>query len=183
MEYGVCTDNFYTKSVGNKNTIIEGYATVYIVTDLVNDIISPKALKDIDAKEIKLLWQHDPSKPIGKINKLISDHYGLQIEAEINNETTFGREASSLIKQGAIKGLSIGFNIEESTINSNGVRVIEALKLYEVSVVTFPANNLAQIDSFKSYKGFRNQNLNKNISALKEYEEQLQNITRLIEQL
>ena len=183
MEYGTCTDNyFHTKSIGNKNTIMQGYATVYVITDFENDIISPSAIKSLDISKIKLLWQHDPKKPIGKINQLFSDHYGLRIEAEINNDIEQGREASSLIKQGAVDGLSIGFTTEKSSINSNGVRVIEELKLYEVSVVTFPANSMAQIDSIKSQKNIVSKNLQTNLQALREHEDQLQVIAKLVSQ-
>lgn len=183
MEYGTCTDNyFHTKSIGNKNTIMQGYATVYVITDFENDIISPSAIKSLDTSKIKLLWQHDPKKPIGKINQLFSDHYGLRIEAEINNDIEQGREASSLIKQGAVDGLSIGFTTEKSSINSNGVRVIEELKLYEVSVVTFPANSMAQIDSIKSQKNIGSKNLQTNLQALRKHEDQLQAIAKLVSQ-
>lgn len=178
LEYGACTKDFFTKSTASKNTTIFGYATVYVVTDLENDIISPKAIGKIDASKIKLLWQHDPSKPIGKVTKLESDYYGLRIEAEINNDTVYGSEASSLIKQGALNGLSIGFTPGKTSINTEGMRVIEDLQLYEVSVVTFPANSYAKIDGIKSCN-----NLSKNIHALKEYEGQILTIKKLVGQL
>lgn len=178
LEYGSFSNNFYTKSKGSKNTIIYGYATVYVVTDHENDIISEKAIGNIDASKVKFLWQHDASKPIGKIIELKSDHYGLKIEAEINNDTVYGSEASSLIKQGALNGLSIGFSPGKTSVNSEGVRIIEDLTLYEVSVVTFPANGYAQIDSVKNLK-----NISQNIDALKRYEKQIQNIAKLVGQL
>lgn len=178
LEYRSFSNNFYTKSNGSRNTTIYGYATVYVVPDYENDIISEKAIGDIDASKIKFLWQHDASKPIGKIIDLQSDHYGLKIEAEINNDTVYGREASSLIKQGALNGLSIGFSPGRTSINSDGIRVIEDLTLYEVSVVTFPANGYAQIDSVKNLK-----NISQNIDALKKHEQQIQNIAKLVEQL
>lgn len=75
------------------------------------------AFKSIEARNVKLLWQHDASKPIGLIKSLSEDEYGLKFEAEINNNIETGREASELIKQKAICGLSIGFSINSSSYN------------------------------------------------------------------
>jgi len=96
-----------------------------------------------------LLWQHDVTKPIGVIKYLAEDDYGLKIEAEINNKTLLGAEASALIKQKAVSGLSIGFTIRSSDYNLQGLRVIDEVELMEISIVTFPANNMAGISQIK----------------------------------
>ena len=89
------------------------------------------------------------TKPIGVIKYLAEDDYGLKIEAEINNKTLLGAEASALIKQKAVSGLSIGFTIKSSDYNSQGLRVIEEVELMEISIVTFPANSRAGISQIK----------------------------------
>lgn len=153
IEYGTITPNYCTKSsTDKKNTLIYGYASVFYNLDLDNDMIAKGAFKNLNPEKIKLLWQHDQSKPIGKIINASEDAYGLKIEAEINNSTTFGCEASSLIKQGAVDGLSIGFRSNSSNYDQNGHRVIDDIDLFEISIVTFPANNKAQIYDFKNYK-------------------------------
>ncbi len=149
------------KSNSIQNTIITGYASVFGVADSDNDIIVKGAFANTSASKVKLLWQHDMSKPIGVITNLYEDKHGLKIEAEINNKTTAGFEASELIKQKAIQSLSIGFFSKISNYTEKGHRLITDVDLIEVSVVTFPANHLAEIYQYK------NNNLNYTASYLK----------------
>jgi HK97 family phage prohead protease len=115
------------------------------------------------------------SQPIGVIKLLEEDEYGLKFEAEINNKIEVGREASELIKQKAICGLSIGFSINSSDYNEKGMRVIDDLSLAEISVVTFPANDQAEIMHVKNKLFSTEDNesdldkLSKLIKRLKEY--------------
>lgn len=71
------------------------------------------------------------------------------MEAEINNSTSLGAEVSSLIKQKAVSGLSVGFSIKSSNYNKLGNRIIEEVELMEISVVTFPVNSMAEINNIK----------------------------------
>jgi Escherichia/Staphylococcus phage prohead protease len=48
-----------------------------------------------------------------------------------------------------LKGLSIVFDVVRDTV-ANGIRHLHELKLYEVSVVTFPMNGMATIAVVKS---------------------------------
>lgn len=129
----------------NHQFVIWGYASVYGIADRHNDIINKDSILG-QANEIKFLWQHDLNKPIGIIESLFQDDYGLQIKGIINCATITGNEAVSLIKQGAINGLSIGFNIMEYYYDSCGARVITKAELLEISLVTFPANKYAVIN-------------------------------------
>ncbi|RYE05672.1 MAG: phage major capsid protein [Rickettsiaceae bacterium] len=154
---GKLNQNFIIKSIQDKNFVISGYASVFGVADQDNDILIKGAFSETINNKVKLLWQHDKSKPIGIINILIEDDYGLKVEAAINSNILYGREAIELIKQGAINALSVGFNIVASSYNEIGQRLISSVELIEISIVTFPANNLAQIavhniDNFKEAK-------------------------------
>lgn len=138
--------NLIIKSTIGNNVIISGYASVFNVADQHNDIILESAFLPIkNTQNVKFLWQHDFSKPIGIIQSVLEDNYGLKIEAAINSKIEVGKEAIELIRQGAVDGLSVGFNIETSNYNSLNQRVITKAKLMEVSVVTFPANFHAKI--------------------------------------
>jgi uncharacterized protein len=64
-------------------------------------------------------------------------------------QTSKAQEAYALMKRGVLKGLSIGFDVVRDTV-ANGIRHLHELKLYEVSVVTFPMNEMASISSVKS---------------------------------
>ena len=145
MQRGWISPEFIIKSGKINNTLISGYASVFGVTDSQNDMIAKGAFRSAEKDRVKLLWQHDVTKPIGIITILEEDEYGLKIEAEINNRLTAGAEATELIKQKAVCGLSVGFTINSSNFDKQGVRVITDAKLMEVSVVTFPANDKATI--------------------------------------
>lgn len=151
--------NFNIKSLfinDKENTCIKGYATVFNIVDNHNDIILKGAFHSNELANIKLLWQHNISQPIGVIKHITEDEYGLKIEAEINNNIKLGSEISELIKQGAIEGLSIGFFIKQSFLNESGKRVIKKANLAEISIVTFPANNKATIKEVKNDEAYQN---------------------------
>lgn len=152
MQKGWISPEFLIKSSKAENTVIIGYASVFEVTDNQNDIIAKGAFKNSKSHNVRLLWQHDVSKPIGVIKCLEEDEYGLKMEAEINNKTLLGFEAIALIKQKAVSGLSIGFTIKSSDYNSQGLRVIYEAELMEISIVTFPANSMAGISQIKQQK-------------------------------
>ena len=175
MEKGCFCSELIIKSSNLSNTIISGYASVFGVLDSQNDVIVKGAFESVECHKIKLLWQHDSSRPIGIITSICEDEYGLKFEAEINNKIELGREASELIKQKAICGLSIGFSINASNYNEEGVRVIDSVNLAEISVVTFPANNRAEITCIKNRSSFKPDNvssldeLSNLVKKLKEY--------------
>jgi HK97 family phage prohead protease len=74
---------------------------------------------------------------------------GLEITGELVMQTSKAQEGYALMKKGVLKGLSIGFDVVRDTV-TNGIRHLHELKLYEVSVVTFPMNGLATVSSVKS---------------------------------
>ena len=70
-----------------------------------------------------------------------------------------GREAHILLKNRAIRGLSIGFlplAWEWETRDNTRVRVLKDIDLWEVSLVTFPANPKAVVDEVKTVRGLEN---------------------------
>ena len=142
----------YKSNDSYKDFTIKGYASVFNVLDECNDIILPGAFKEASSKDTKLLWQHDFTKPIGKIIDLYEDSYGLFVKAKIINQLTLGQEVISLIKQKIINGLSIGYKVNIKSINKEGRRAIHKLNLWEISIVTFQANKLAHIILEDEYK-------------------------------
>ena len=140
-----------TVKESNQNYVtIGGYASVFGLVDSHNDIMAKGAFSRIKPlEEIKFLWQHDVTKPIGVVTSVIEDDYGLYIEANVNNLIRQGVEAIELIKQGAISSFSVGFTVQKAYNNSEGQREIISADLWEISLVTFPANNKAQINSIK----------------------------------
>ena len=131
-----------------------GYASVFDVIDNQRDIVLPGAFRDTiknRAASVKLLWQHQFEEPIGVISHLIEDARGLYIEGTLLLRVVRAQEAYALLKAGALSGLSIGYSPVRYTIDpETGVRKLAAVELWEVSLVTFPANSEATVTVVKS---------------------------------
>jgi len=132
---------------------IEGLGAVFGNVDLGLDRIEFGAfedtLKEINGATIPMLWQHHDDEPIGVWDYLAETKKGLEVKGQINLDVQKGREARALVKQGAVKGLSIGywpldFRYEEE------VRVLERIKLHETSLATFPMNTAARVAGIKN---------------------------------
>lgn len=130
---------------------IEGWASTFGNADSDNDIISPGAFADsIKTKMPKMLWQHRTDQVIGVWTEANETPQGLYVKGTIL-DTTLGEDAYKLAKAGAIDSMSIGFSTQKYTVDrESGTRIIQAVKLWEVSLVTFPANEMARIMGVKS---------------------------------
>lgn len=144
------------KAAGDDGTV-EGYGSVFGVRDNYDDVIAKGAfiqsLKDHKAAGTMpaMLWQHDADKPIGVWTEMVEDEKGLRIKGQLAMETVKGKEAHALLKMGALNGLSIGFMSKEwSYDRETEVRTLTAIDLWEVSLVTFPANEKARVTNVKS---------------------------------
>jgi HK97 family phage prohead protease len=130
---------------------IEGYGSVFDTVDLGGDIVAPGAFKQslAGSRRVKMLFQHDKSSVVGVWNTMEEDAKGLRVAGRMLTTVRAGAEAYELVKAGAIDGLSIGFSAVKS-IDRNGKRVILQADLWEVSLVTFPMNEMARIDAVKA---------------------------------
>jgi len=132
---------------------ISGYGAVFGNADNGGDIIINGAFKECIAsgRKIKMLWQHDPSQPIGVWDEMREDDNGLYMKGRISKKATKGAEIAELVNMGAIEGLSIGYRTQEYEMDvDQGFRKLTKLDLWETSVVTFPMNELANIYDMKS---------------------------------
>lgn len=125
-------------------TVISGYASLFGKTDQGGDVVKTGAyqasLTKVAAqnRSIKMLWQHDPTQPIGVWDEVREDKTGLWVKGRILTDVAKGREAVALIEAGAIDGLSIGYRTVKSHKDTGGLRHLDELELWEVSLVTFP---------------------------------------------
>lgn len=136
---------------------IEGYGSVFGVRDSYDDVIAPGAFASSLAEHKSegtmpaMLWQHDPSEPIGVWTEMAEDAKGLRIKGKLALDTARGREAHALLKMGALNGLSIGFVSKQWTVDrESDVRTLTEIDLWEVSLVTFPANEKARVTNVKA---------------------------------
>ena len=92
--------------------------------------------------EIKLLWNHDSGEPLASLRggslRLWEDAKGLAYEATIAN-TTRGRDVAELLRSKVIDAMSFGFNVIKDTWDERGDRVLESVRIHEISVVAWPA--------------------------------------------
>jgi HK97 family phage prohead protease len=142
---------FEIKAIDNDGRI-EGHGAVFGSIDLGFDRIEPGAFTETikDKGDVPMLWQHFSDKPIGVWDGLKEDRHGLLVSGQINLDTQQGREARSLVKQGAVRGLSIGYRAKDFEFEEE-VRVLKRVELFEVSLATFPMNPEARVAGVKNH--------------------------------
>jgi HK97 family phage prohead protease len=142
LERKFCSTN--TTLSMRDGVVIEGYASLFGKADQGGDVVMPGAYEASLAKlasgdtRVKMLWQHDPSQPIGVWEDVREDEQGLYVKGRLLMDVEKGREASALIEAGAIDGLSIGYRTKRAEKDAQGRRLLHDLELWEVSLVTFP---------------------------------------------
>ena len=133
--------------------VIEGYASLFGRADGGGDVVVAGAYGASLARlaagrgRVKMLWQHDPTRPIGVWDTVREDEAGLFVRGRLLTEVAQGREALALIGAGAIDGLSIGYRTLRAVRDKDGRRRLEEIELWEVSLVTFPMLPDARVGS------------------------------------
>lgn len=129
---------------------IIGYASLFNAVDLSGDIVVPGAfdlcLSHRKSQEVKMLYQHDVTRPLGVWRVLKSDGHGLWVEGDITEGTRLGHDTATLIRAMAIDGLSIGFRAIKANRDKNRRRRITEIDLLEISLVTFPMQPHARLE-------------------------------------
>ena len=121
-----------------------GYASLFNVEDMGRDIVLPGAFRDSLAARgptgIKMLFQHRPDEPIGVWEQLKEDARGLYAKGRLMLDVARARETLSLMRAGALDGLSIGFRaVVGHRDNKSGVRRLGKVDLWEISIAHLPA--------------------------------------------
>jgi len=164
---------------------IEGYAAGIHNIDRAGDMILPGAFAaDLPRflSEGVVCWQHDWADPIGSPVEAREDSFGLWTKSRIS-KTTRGVDAMTLIRDGVVKKMSIGYSVQDyESVNRSGLMaylagttlaeerkagilaafdemdigflfLLKKIKLYEYSPVSIPANPNAMITDAKSLTG------------------------------
>lgn len=152
------TGAFAVKAIDDATGEIEGYGSTFGgEPDSYGDVIakgaysaSLKAHADRGTMP-KMFWQHDPGEVIGRWLEASEDNIGLKLRGRLNMGVRRGAEAYALLKEGDIDGLSIGYRIRKHEVDdTTGVWTLKELDLFEVSVVSIPANDKALVASVKT---------------------------------
>jgi HK97 family phage prohead protease len=137
---------------------IEGYASLFGEVDQARDMVMPGAfrrtLKTRGVRRIPMLFQHDPAEPVGIWLELRENHRGLYARGRLIPDVSRARELLALLRAGALDGLSIGFKTVKGRVDpKTRVRKLDAVELWEISIVTFPLLNGARVHAVKSEAG------------------------------
>jgi HK97 family phage prohead protease len=134
-----------------------GYASLFGKVDLGRDIVErgafARSIRTRGAAGIRMLYQHDPAEPIGRWTEIREDARGLFVRGRLAEGVTRAREVRSLMKGGALDGLSIGFRTVRARADAAGIRHIIEADLWEISVVTFPMQPGARVERIKAAGG------------------------------
>ncbi|WEK48491.1 MAG: HK97 family phage prohead protease [Candidatus Kaistia colombiensis] len=135
--------------------VFSGYASLFGTADLSGDVVLPGAFRGSIAKRgaagIRMLYQHDPAEPIGVWLEIREDPRGLFVRGRLMADVARGREVASLMRAGALDGLSIGFKtVKARADRTAGIRRLVEIDLWEISVVTFPMQPDARVSSVKT---------------------------------
>lgn len=138
----------------NEAGVFSGYASLFGIVDSGGDMVMAgafaRSLIKRGASDVKMLWQHQSAEPIGLWISIVEDSRGLKVEGRLDLSVARAREALSLMRKGAIDGLSIGFRTRRATTEkSTGLRRLHEIDLWEISIVTFPMLPQARIGAVK----------------------------------
>ena len=145
---------FAARATIDADGTVEGYASLFGEIDQARDMVMPGAfagtLHTRAIQRVPMLFQHDPSEPIGIWQELREDHRGLFARGRLIPEVARARELLSLLKAGAVDGLSIGFRTVRGRIDpTTRIRRLTAVELWEISIVTFPLLAGARVRAVK----------------------------------
>lgn len=123
-----------------------GYAALFDRPDRGGDVIRKGAFaRSLEgAREVPLLWQHQPGRVIGSIELLAEDKRGLRVIAALD-EGEDARRAGRLLKGGRLDGLSFGYRVTASARSAEGLRELSEVELVEVSLVSEPMQPKARV--------------------------------------
>jgi HK97 family phage prohead protease len=150
MDFKVSRSRIEVKA-GDEPGTFTGLASTFGNVDLGGDIVQPGAFAASIRKsggKVKLLLQHDTNRPIG-LAAVWESAAGLNVKGKLTLATRDGQEAYALLREGVLDSMSIGYSTVKSSKGKGGTRLLEVIDLHEISVVTFPANTSAVVESVK----------------------------------
>jgi uncharacterized protein len=138
---------------------LEGYASVFGNVDHGGDVVLPGAFRQSLAQHAKsgawppMFWSHQPDAVPGVWTHMEEDDKGLRVRGQLVN-TDLGQDVRTLLKSKAVRGLSIGFSTMPNGVDfdRDGHRILKALELWEVSIVSLPMNPAASVDTVKAQR-------------------------------
>jgi uncharacterized protein len=156
MEFRETRFELKADSVDEPKGEFTGLASVYDNVDLGGDVVKAgafsKTIKD-NGGEVPILWAHDTREPLG-VARVEESKDGLLVHGKLDLDVPQARAAFKLMrpfegfKRAAVRGMSFGYDtIKHAFEGSN--RLLQEVKLWEVSLVVFGMNPKALIRTVK----------------------------------
>lgn len=140
--------------------IFEGYASVFGNVDSDGDIILPGAFKSAiqqPSRKVAMFFNHRAWElPVGKWDALTEDSKGLFVRGQLTPGHSGASDLKAAMQHGTVEGMSVGFSVtkDDYSLANGGGRIFKNITtLREISVCTFPANELAGVSAMKSIDG------------------------------
>lgn len=142
-----------------KQGVFEGYASVFNNTDSDGDIILPGAFKSAlssQTRKVAMFFNHKTWElPVGKWDSITQDEKGLYVRGQLTPGHSGATDLRAAMQHGTVEGMSVGFSVnkDDYSVGTSG-RIFKNIPLLrEISVCTFPANELAGVAAMKSVDG------------------------------
>lgn len=162
QRFAIAQNNGFTTRAEDGNLYIEGYFAVYNskywLWDEAYETIEPGAFERQTNGDIRALTNHDSTLVLGRTTagtlELREDEKGLWGRVTINQNDRAAMDLYERVKRGDVSQCSFGFDILDQEVEypETGPTVwhIRKVKLYEVSVVTFPAYEETSVEARKN---------------------------------
>ena len=146
--------------------VIRGHAAVFDIIESggwFREKVAPGAFRiSLQEDDIRALWNHDSKYVLGRNRantlKLWEDERGLAVEIS-PPDTQQAMDFIELIRRGDVSQMSFGFQVKRSTWieekDEDDLRVLDEVKLWEVSPVTFPFYKDTDIGIKAEYRAWR----------------------------
>lgn len=126
-----------------------GYAALFDVRDRGGDTIRAGAFAGLSAP-LPLLWQHDPTRQIGMIDRAEEDARGLYVEGQITEHSGTAQNVAAMVTSGALSGLSFGYRVRAyqngpAARAGRETRDLLRVDVAEVSIVSQPMQPGARV--------------------------------------
>lgn len=144
----LCELKFEEKKAANDPITFEGYASVWGRVDSYGDTVLKGAFADsLKERRPMMLYGHNPGRVIGKWLDYKEDDKGLYVKGALTPGNSDAADVGANLKFGALNGQSIGGYTTDWESQKDGGRIIKRFDLYEISVVSMPAEQEARVDT------------------------------------
>lgn len=147
--------NFELEVKALSDRTFEGHGAIFGNVDLGGDVVIKGAFEASLKAHKKsgtlpaMFWMHKMDQVPGVWTDMHEDSKGLYVKGELV-DTALGNEVRTLLQKKAVRGLSIGYRVNDFGYDKDGVRVLKELDVHEISIVSLAMNPMAKVEAVKA---------------------------------